>query len=1196
MTHSYRFQINCLILLGPTLLISWCPLARAQVIPDTSLGSEQSVVTPDLAASIPTEIITGGALRGQTLFHSFEQFSIQPGATVQFNNSSAVETIISRVTGSSPSTIDGWLQTQGRADLFILNPNGIVFGSAAQLDLGGSLVASTAQGLQFAEGVVYDTERLQPPPLLAIDVPVGLQMGASGAIEVLGALELQPENTLALVGGDLTLNGGLLVTPSGRIELGSVADAEEVTLTSTDRGFELSYDRVQAFQDINLTDAVLEVVGAGGEIQVQGRQIGMDRTILDTRPQDHEAAGDVVIQSSESIDIRNNSQLLLNVPQAVTGNGGTLTLRTGQLFIQEGSLISARAFGAGEAGDIDIRASDSVEIIESDIANSGELGAGGQIAITTNHLRLQDGAQVFVGTSNQESSGNMTIRADQLEIIGQIVVANEVIPSGLFSTVSPGATGDGGNIQISANRLRIQDGQIGVNSAGAGQPGNIEISSSESIEINNGILFTAGDLGSQAGTINLETPFLSLQDGSEISIATFAEGDAGDLLINADQIELLGVFTSEAGETFQSGMRNVTLGSGTGGDIVVEADTLQVLGGQISTGTGADGEAGDVMIRADTIEVQSDQTLGIVSADSVSSGAGGDILIEAQQLKVQGALVSTSAFAEGDAGNLNIMADRIEVLSEGRPGSVGNLLTDSVSSGAAGNIVIETQQLLIQGGNISTDAFDQGNAGNIAIQADSIELRRLGETGAGITTGTASTGAGGNLLIETQQLTNQGGVIATRSTGEGNAGDMEIRATGTIEISSEDNFVGGLLTESSATGAGGQLTIATQNLTILDGSQVSASTGGAGNAGDLWIHANGAIFVSGISANGQLASAIAASSGSDATGDGGDLTLTTQSLLVQDGAQISTTTFGEGNAGNLTVNASRSLAVEGQIVNENQSTPSGIFTLSGVNASGAAGDLFLTTGTLQVAEGATIQVSSLGETSGATVGDLTIQAESIQLNTQGSLEATSQAGNQGNIAITTSDLQLNGNSLITTNAFGSATGGNIVLEIGGLVAIENSDITANAEQGNAGNITITAEGLFIDGEIFDQNNPSPVDAEGNIIGTPDSDIVANSQFGAQGQIDLTEPNIDPATGLIELPTQVTRLADLIVNTCTPDQQQSTFLILGRGGISQRPGNLSTPGTVWHDLRVLPQSSVSETNSANLGQVAVLIACSDLSLR
>ena len=170
---------------------------QAQIVPDNTLPIN-STVTPDCTVCT----IDGGTVRGANLFHSFSEFSLPTGSEAFFNNALQIQNILSRVTGNSVSNIDGLIQANGTANLFLLNPNGIIFGQNASLNIGGSFFASTASSLVFADGTVFSAKPdTSTPPLLSVSVPLGLQYGSNpGGIQVQGAtLEVGVGQTLALV-------------------------------------------------------------------------------------------------------------------------------------------------------------------------------------------------------------------------------------------------------------------------------------------------------------------------------------------------------------------------------------------------------------------------------------------------------------------------------------------------------------------------------------------------------------------------------------------------------------------------------------------------------------------------------------------------------------------------------------------------------------------------------------------------------------------------------------------------------------------------------------------------------------------------------------------------------------------------------------------------------------------------------------
>ncbi|MCT7959706.1 filamentous hemagglutinin N-terminal domain-containing protein [Laspinema sp. D1] len=241
---------------------------QAQIIPDATLPVNTTVTRQGGA-----NIINGGTQSESNLFHSFQEFSLPTNTQVIFDNALDVENIFSRVTGSSISNIDGLIQVNGSANLFLLNPNGIVFGPNAQLNMGGSFLASTADRLNFADGTSFSTLPTETVPLLTVSLPVGLQMGPNpGKIIVQGpgnnltltepvrgsilrenrpnGLQIQ-DKTLALIGGEVELIGGNLTAVGGQIELGSVGANSQVMLTFASPFWEFGYSEGGILEILN---------------------------------------------------------------------------------------------------------------------------------------------------------------------------------------------------------------------------------------------------------------------------------------------------------------------------------------------------------------------------------------------------------------------------------------------------------------------------------------------------------------------------------------------------------------------------------------------------------------------------------------------------------------------------------------------------------------------------------------------------------------------------------------------------------------------------------------------------------------------------------------------------------------------------------------------------------------------------------
>src|SRR4028119_2231631 len=274
--------------------------AIAQIIPDNTLGRESSRVVSDTINNLPSDRIEGGATRGSSLFHSLREFNIREGRGAYFDNPSGITNIFTRVTGGNLSNILGTLGVLGNANLFLINPKGIVFGPNARLDLRGSFLASTADSIVFKNGVEFSSANPKGAPLLTVNIPVGLRfrenpgaiINASSVTQVIEGttlpvgLAVPPGQTLALVGGDVIFNNGFASAFSGNIQLGSVASPGFVSFNITPTGLGLDYTKVANFGNIELSglSAVTVSGPGGGTVAPRGRNVTLrDRARPGTR-------------------------------------------------------------------------------------------------------------------------------------------------------------------------------------------------------------------------------------------------------------------------------------------------------------------------------------------------------------------------------------------------------------------------------------------------------------------------------------------------------------------------------------------------------------------------------------------------------------------------------------------------------------------------------------------------------------------------------------------------------------------------------------------------------------------------------------------------------------------------------------------------------------------------------------------------
>ena len=638
--------------------------ALAQVTPDGTLPNN-SIVTPQGN----TSIIEGGTQAGSNLFHSFEQFSIPTGGEASFNNAADIQNIISRVTGASISNIDGLLRANGTANVFLLNPNGIIFGSNASLNIGGSFVGSTASSLNFADGTSFSATAPQTTPLLTVSVPIGLQFGEnpgsilnqSRATNDRGqrvGLQVLPGKTLSLVGGDVTLEGSYLTTAGGRIDLGSVAGMGLVTLNPTDNGWALGYEGVQNFQDIKLSQrAVVDASGrSGGNIQVQGRRVTVtDGSQVAAKTLGSGGGGTLTINASEEVIVSGESvkPLIEDVSRLTTrtegsGTAGNLTITTPKFIVQDGAQVSAGTRSEGAGGTLSIRASDSVEV--NGTSTNGQVvsrlttrtednGAAGDLIITSGKLVIRNGGEVSAGTLNGTGAGgSLTVNAsDSVEVIGFSIGKDDTSVSRL--TTRTRSAGNADNLTINTRKLVIRDGgqvSAGTGFGSTGNGGDLTVNASEYVKVIGEVMIPDGSVKSRltnrtennkgTGNLKITTGDLIVQDGAEVGVNSIIlrSGQPGNLEVAARSIKLDNRATLTA-----------RTGSVDGGNITLQVQELLLLrrNSQISATAGiaqAGGNGGNITINAPDgfIVAVPDENNDI--AANAFTGKGGNVQIEAQ--------------------------------------------------------------------------------------------------------------------------------------------------------------------------------------------------------------------------------------------------------------------------------------------------------------------------------------------------------------------------------------------------------------------------------------------------------------------------------------------------------------------------------------------------------------------------------------
>jgi filamentous hemagglutinin family protein len=670
---------------------------KAQITPDDTVNTQTQQEDNNVD-------ITGGEREGNNLFHSFEEFSIPTGEAANFKNDTDIENIFTRVTGEGVSNIDGLLRAQGSANLFLMNPNGIVFGENASLDIGGSFVGTTANSIEFADGNQFSSDDTSTTPVLTVSVPVGLGfMGNSpGPILVNGAgsqittessskptsignnaqgLQVPSGKTLALIGSNLELTGGILTT-SGRIELGSLGSGK-VTLNPTTTGWNFGYGGVSNFKDIELSkQALVNASGAGdNSIGVSGANVKLnDGSKFLIQNTGDTPSGSLSVNASNSLRLQgsgpdNKISSGLQTEALNSGKAGDISVTTEELILKGGGRISAGTYGNGEGGNIAIDARNSAQLLENtsnSISSSAfAQGDAGNIQLSTPDLRVTDGGTVTSSTTGDGFGGEITINADSLEVIGVSSTGGGLNRSNISS--SSFAAGNAGSLKINTAQLRIKDGgTVGSTSFAAGDAGSVFVNSSESIdvsgvsEINNNFQSSIKAAvappvteaarnalrlpevpSGNSGNLTIKTPSLDINSGGTISVENQGTGNGGTLSIDANSVNL-----------DNTGNISATSASGNGGNINIKADRLSLDEQSQVTATAANnGNGGNINIKTILLEAKKNSDI----TANAFEGKGGNITIDTKTIFRSPDSDITASSARGISGTVNFVNSPEEI-------------------------------------------------------------------------------------------------------------------------------------------------------------------------------------------------------------------------------------------------------------------------------------------------------------------------------------------------------------------------------------------------------------------------------------------------------------------------------------------------------------------------------------------------------
>lgn len=711
--RSSRFLLSACVFfavcLGPASSL------RAAVTSDGSLGTTVNVNGGDYG-------ILGGSQFGENLFHSFDMFDLANGQSATFFGPLSTENIIGRITGGTPSSIDGILRSDiPGANLFLINPAGMMFGPGASLQVDGSFHVSTADYLAFGDGARFYVDPASGSSFSTLAPSTFGFLGSTPAPISFdnSILDVPNGETLSVIGGDISLLDATLFAPEGRINIASVASTGEVTLLSDGIG-------------LNGFDTLGDVAIVNDD---RGRPLVQSRS-----------AGNLHVSGT---------------------NGGRIFLRAGKLHLDHG-VVFADTDGPGTPGLVDFNVTHDVILENESIVTTDTLkGLGGTVHIQANNIAITNGTRVAADTFGSGDAGNVILEAGNAIFVGGVSSTTDPrLRGGLVSTVGSSSrsnAGDGGTVELRAKTIEIGDlGIVEVVTLRSGDAGTLIIDTHDLLIQGGGQLRSTTEGSGNGGTIDINLSGSLIVSGSgvdvvggvpreirsAISSGAFSSGSGGTLTITGGHVVVAdgGVLFANLEDAPRPGQpppRSDT----RAGTIIIDSKSITVLnGGQILSLNRSAGRGGAIFLSADeTITISgdpdSDDLTGVVSGTE-NDGSGGNIFFDSENVSVtDNATVNASTIGDGNAGAIRIFAANT-VLIEG--GGLISTRAEGEGTGKGGTIEISADAIQIaSGGNINAASTNQSDAGTISLTGH----RFIYILSNGVVSTSSSKGGGGQISL-----------------------------------------------------------------------------------------------------------------------------------------------------------------------------------------------------------------------------------------------------------------------------------------------------------------------------------------------------------------------------------------------------------------------------------------------------------------
>jgi large exoprotein involved in heme utilization and adhesion len=612
-------------------------------------------------------------------------------------------------------------------------------------------------------------------------------------------------------------------------------------------------------------------------------------------------SGSITVNATGTLTMRGSAQI--STDNFAFGQSGDVTVNAGDMLLvgagPDTGLISAQSRLAGRPGNVTINATGSIDMQNGFRISGNTLGSddAGQVNVRAGRSITMSGTSTFIS-----SVTGQPVDSD-LDSFAQLFFSFFLATRGIEILDYPSLR-EALGVAPSPNDLMNVLAALSTISDGAGNP---------LVAVTD---FTPG----AGGKVSITTPVLAANDGAHIETSTVWDGNAGAIVLDVGSLTLRdgAIIGSRSGAVRPD--RGFTVGTGNAGTVdIVATNTVEISGRSptgegsiVTTNTFGDGKAGNISLSANQVNIEND---GVVASASggvvdgqlfVGAGNAGQISLSAPTLTMADGTISVATSGAGSAGSILLNGNTLSLTG-------GSQVVSSTSGSGEGGSVLanasDSASISGQGSGLFSTASGTGNAGEVAVSTPILAMSEGGT----ISAATEGAGDAGNISLNVNSLNLASGAqVLSSTTGDGVGGKVGVTAVEVVSISGSES---GLLSTTSSIGDAGEVTVSTPRLAMSDGGTISVATSNNGNAGNI------------------------------------ELNVT--NFTQTGGAQVVSSTTGAGAGGNLTVTASNSIAVSGS-----GTEPSGLFSTA--SSTGNAGQVTVSTPTLNMGDGGTISVATTG--------------------------------------------------------------------------------------------------------------------------------------------------------------------------------------------------------------------------------------------